>query len=197
MTLTTPARRRLFPTPASSAKRRKTMTQTRIPKAMMPELKQFVSTAALTSVTDSAYVSIPSIMNPGTGGDDFEGSKFRIMRVRVYYDYSDVATTSGIRMALGMPKISTATTILDTSSVNGTVRPANARSTTILKEKFLKTDGSDLNGYMEWTGPLNVEMNGPGNGIFKNNLIFQVNSDGVGTSLAASSRTAIEVLFTG
>ena len=173
------------------------MTQTRIPKAMLPELKQFVSTANLTSGTDEAYVSIPSIMNPGTGGDDFEGSKFRIARVRVYYDYTDVASTSGIRMALGMPKVSTATTILPTGATLGTVRPANLRSTTIVKEKFLKTDGSDLNGYMEWTGPLNVEMNGPGNGIFKNNLIFQVNSDGVGASLADASRTAIEVLFTG
>ena len=173
------------------------MTQTRIPKALQPELKQFVSTSALSNNTDAAYVSIPSIMNPGTGGDDFEGSKFRIARVRVYYDYTDVATTSGVRMALGVPKISTATTILDDTATNGTVRPANMRSTTIFKEKFLKTDGSDLNGYMEWTGPLNVEMNGPGSGIFKNNLIFQVNSDGVGASLAASSRTAIEVLFTG
>jgi len=197
MTTTTPARRRLFSSPASTSKRRKVMTQTRIPKAMQPELKQYVTTSSLqTTGTNTAYLSIPLVMNQGNDGDQFLGSKFRIMRIRVYFDYSDVATTSGIRMALGIPKDPTGFTIFDTGS-SGTVTPANMRVTTMLKEMFLKTDGSNLNGYMEWSGPLNIEMSATGTGVLKNNLIFQVNSDGVGSTLSSFTRTKVEVLFTG
>jgi len=197
MTTTTPARRRLFSSPASAVKRRRVMTQTRIPKAMQPELKQFVTTANLqTSGTNTAYQSIPLVMNQGNDGDQFLGSKFRIARVRAYFDYTDVAVTSGVRMAFGIPKDPTTALILDNGTA-GTVTPHNMREVTILKEMFLKTDGSNLNGYLEWTGPLNVEMSAAGSGVLKNNLIFQVNSDGVGSNLSTFTRTRIEILFTG
>ena len=196
MTTSTPARRRLFSSPASTPKRRKVMTQTTIPRALQPEVKQYVNAVTMSLATaDCAIMSIPSYMNQGNDGDEFVGSKFRILRVRVYFDYSDVTTTSGIRLALGIPKDPSTTTILSTSDV--TVTPANMRRTTILKEMFLKTDGSNLNGYMEWKGPLNVEMNDTGTTPLKNNLILQINSDGVGASVAATARTRVEVLFTG
>jgi len=198
MTTITPARRRLFSTPASSAKRRRVMTQTKIPKSLQPELKQFVSDFAgfSTSGTNTAVSSIPIIMSQGDGGNQFIGSKFRIMRVRVYFDYSDVTTTSGIRLSLGIPKDPSDSVILDTTAA-GTLIPHNMRSVTMLKEMFLKTDGSNLNGYMEWNGPLNVEMNSGGTSPLKNNLICQINSAGVSTDISATTRTRVEVLFTG
>ena len=200
MTTVTPprsARRRLFPTPASSVKRRRVMTQTRIPRSLQPEIKQFVNAITMGTVgANTATLSIPIYMNQGNDGDEFLGSKFRILRVRVFFDYTDVTTTSGIRMALGIPKDPSATTVL-TNASDGTVVPHNMRQVTMLKEMFLKTDGSNLNGYMEWLGPLNVEMNDTGNTPLKNNLILQVNSIGVGALLAATARTRVEVLFTG
>jgi len=197
MTTSTPARRRLFSSPASAAKRRRVMTQTRMPKSLQPELKQFVSSGNLSVTgTNAAYVSIPNIMTQGDGGDQFSNSKFRIARVRVYFDYSDVTTVSGIRMSLGIPKDPSNLTITGTFADN-TVIPANMRAVTMLKEMFLKTDGSNLNGYMEWLGPLNVEMNSAGSSALKNNLIFQINSENAAVNLSQASRTRIEVLFTG
>jgi len=197
MTTTTPTRRRLFTSPASAAKRRRVMTQTSIPKSMQPELKQFVTVANLnTTGTNSAILSIPIAMSQGTDGDQFNGSKFRITRIRVHFDYSDVTTTSGIRLALGIPKDPSATTILDTS-ISGTVVPSNVRQVTMLKEMYLKTDGSNLNGYMEWLGPLNVEMNDNGTTPLKNNLTLQINSETQATNIASLTRTRVEVLFTG
>ena len=164
---------------------------------MQAELKQFRSIATLaTSGVNAAFLSIPTAMNQGDGGDNFDGSKFRIMRVRVYFDYSDVTTTSGIRLALGIPKDPGSSTILDVGT-SGTIVPANMREVTMLKEMFLKTDGSNLNGYMEWNGPLNVEMNSAGSVPLKNNLILQINSDAVAASIASVGRTRVEVLFTG
>ena len=197
MTTVTPARRRTYSQSGAAAKRRRVMTQTRIPKALMPELKQWVSAVALDATINDARMSIPSFMQQGNDGDQFLGSKFRITRVRVYFDYSDVTFTTGIRMALGIPKDPTDTTILSNVTGFSTVVPANMRQVTMLKEMFLKTDGSNLNGYMEWSGPLNIEMNEGGTAPLKNNLILQINSDGVGFSLQPSTRTRVEVLFTG
>jgi len=197
MTTVTPARRRLFTSPASAAKRRRVMTQTRIPKAMQPELKQWVSFQNLNvSGVNAAFMSIPLFMNQGDDGDDFLGSKFRILRVRVYFDYTDVTTTSGIRLSLGIPKDPGNTTITDIGTA-GTLIPHNYRQVTMLKEMFLKTDGSNLNGYMEWSGPLNVEMNSAGSSPLKNNLTLQINSDGVSSSISSLNRTRVEVMFTG
>ena len=198
MTTTTPARRRLFTSPASSTKRRRVMTQTRMPKALMPEIKQYTSTGVnlLTTGLNTAYRSIPVLMSQGNDGEQFSGSKFRILRVRVYFDYSDVTTTSGVRLSLGIPKDPSDLTILSTGTA-GTMLPHNMRRVTMLKETFLKTDGSNLNGYMEWVGPLNVEMSDDGTVPLKNNLILQINAEGVSGSLSDFNRTAIEVLFTG
>jgi len=197
MTTSTPARRRLFASPASAAKRRRVMTQTRMPKSMQPELKQFINSSPLSVITtNAAALSIPTTMAQGDAGDQFIGSKFRITRVRVYFDYTDVTTTSGIRLGLGISKDPSDNSILEVGTT-GTVLPANMRRVTMLKEMFLKTDGSNLNGYMEWNGPLNVEMNSTGSAPLKNNLILQANSDGVAASLADTGRTRIEVLFTG
>ena len=197
MTTTTPTRRRSFAQSGTAAKRRRVMTQTKIPKALMPELKQFVTSINLPSTVNSAQLSIPATMNQGDSGVSYDGSKFRIVRVRIYFDYSDVTTTRGIRLALGIPKDPSDTVILTNLGGFSIVEPANMRQVTMLKEMFLKTDNSNLNGYMEWNGPLNVEMNAAGSTPLKNNLIFQVNSDGVGALLANGTRTRIEVLFTG
>jgi len=100
-------------------------------------------------------------------------------------------------MALGVPKDPSTLSILTTTTNQSQVLPANYFNVTILKEKYLKTDGSDYAGYMEWTGPLNVEMDQGGGTALKNNLIFQVNSTGLGLALSSSVRTRVEVLFTG
>ena len=184
------------------AKRQRTMVKrtTRtlpLKRNPTPEIKQWISAVNLTTTLNGAYVTIPTAMSQGDDGNDFIGSKFRVLRVRIYYDYSTVTVTDSIRMVLGVPKDPSQTAILTTTTGQSQVLPANYFATTILKEKYLKTDGSDHAGYMEWTGPLNVEMNEGGTIPLKNSLIFQVNSSGQGSLLGNSTRTRIEVLFTG
>jgi len=118
MTTITPARRRLFSSPASAAKRRRVTTQTKLVKLQQPELKQFVSTANLDTHVNgnAAYASLPDIMSQGNDGNQFIGSKYRILRVRVYFDYTDVTLTSGLRLGLGIPKQPNDLTILDTTA---------------------------------------------------------------------------------
>jgi len=164
---------------------------------MQPELKQWVSSVSMTtSGLNTCFMSIPQFMAQGDDGDDFLGSKYRIMRVRVYFDYSDVTLAGGLRLALGIPKDPSNTTFLDTGT-SGSLIPANMREVTMLKEMFLKTDGSNLNGYMEWNGPLNVEMNVTGSTPLKNNLILQINSEAAAASISSNTRTRVEVMFTG
>jgi len=195
-------RRLPFTTYQPVAKRQRTMTK-RTTRALpvkrwaTPEIKQFISATTLTSTTNGAYISIPVAMSQGDSGNQFEGAKFRILKVRVYYDYSTLAPADSIRMGLGVPKDPSTQSIFTTTTGQANVLPANYFNVTMLKEKYLKTDGSDHAGYMEWTGPLNCEMTETGVTPLKNNLIFQVNSAGLGSSLASTTRTRIEVIFTG
>jgi len=198
----TTTRRLPFTTYMPAAKRRRTEVKSKtrtlpVRRYAAPEIKQFISAGFLTSTANSATYSIPLFMNQGDNGDTFIGSKFRILRVRVYYDYRGLTPTTGIRMAMGIPKDPTQTLIMSATTGQSTLLPTNYFTTTLLKEKFLKTDDSDLNGYLEWTGPLNVEMDVSGATVQRNNLIFQVNSEGIGATIAGPSRTRIEVLFTG
>jgi len=195
-------RRFPFTTYMPTAKRRRTMTRSTIRtlpvrRNATPEIKQWISSSLLTNAANGASASIPTLMTQGDDGNDFLGSKFRILRVRIYYDYTTVTPSDSIRMILGVPKDPSNNLMLTTTSGQSQVLPANYFSTTVLKEKYLKTDGSDHAGYMEWTGPLNVEMTETGASPLKNNLVFQVNSTGQGLNLAQNSRTRIEVLFTG
>jgi len=195
-------RRLPFTTYTPPAKRQRTMTRrtTRslpVRRAAVPEVKQFISFSPLTSVTNGAYVSIPGIMTQGDDGQDFIGSKFRILRVRIYYDYSGVAAGTPIRLGLGVPKDVSTVSLFTTTANLSQILPSNHFNITMLKEKHLKTDSSDRTGIMEWTGPLNVEMDSGGANPLKNNLIFQANSDSNGVALAATTATRIEVLFTG
>jgi len=162
-----------------------------------PEIKQWISVAPLTDVINGAYVSIPVAMAQGDDGNDFLGAKFRILRVRIYYDYTTTTPTESIRMGLGVPKNPDTAELFPVTTGQSQVVPTSYFEYTMLKEKYLKTDGSDYAGMMEWTGPLNVEMNQQGTSPVRNNLLFQVNSPNEGTRLAASNRTRIEVLFTG
>jgi len=195
-------RRLPFTTYTPSAKRQRTIVKrtTRslpVQKWATPETKQFITPGNLDNGLNEARISLPLAMTQGLAGDNFNGSKFRILRVRVYYDYSDLTPTSAIRMGLGMSKDPSVTSLFSTIPGQETTLPANYRSVTMLKEKMLKTDGSDHAGIWEWTGPLNVEMNDAGTLVRKNNLTLQINSESLGASLAASSRTRVEVMFSG
>jgi len=195
-------RRLPFTTYTPAAKRRRVTSRavTRnlpVRQAAKPEIKQWISASTLPSATDGAYMSIPIYMTQGDDGNDFIGSKFRILRVRVYYDYTGLTITDSVRMVLGVPKDPNSTSILSTTAGQSQTLPSNYFNVTIFKEKYLKTDGSDHAGFLEWTGPLNVEMDQTGASPLKNNLFFQVNSTGNGAGLAVAQRTRIEVIFTG
>jgi len=70
----------------------------------IPEIKQWISAVNLITTLNGAYVTIPIAMSQGDDGNDFIGFKFRVLRVRIYYDYSTVTVTDFIRMVLGVPK---------------------------------------------------------------------------------------------
>lgn len=181
--------------PSRHAKRAKRYTKPyqrmKIPRSLIPETKQFYRDSLQSLGTDYSYSVITSDMSQGDAGSQFLGSHMRVMRVRVYYDFSDYVTAlfEGVRLSLYIPKNPT-----------GVVAQANARDpwdkhlVTPLHEILLPKDASALTGVFDWTGPVNVEFDAAGIGALRNALVLQVCSTGNATNLG--SRLSYVVWYT-
>lgn len=174
------AKRSLFQTPTRAAKRRKASAKKplmRIPKSLLPETKQFIKSSLTNGDTDFAYSSIPTDMTQGDGGNEFLGAKFRIQRIRVFYDI-DTTLSKGVRIAVAIPK--------DPSGVVGVTNEREAFNThqdTVLYDMLLPNDPSCLSGTFDVVGPINVELNAAGTTPLRNNIQVYVHSDNVGLTL--------------
>lgn len=187
------AKRALFTTPSRASKRRRTAAPRRqkpmrIPKALLPEMKQYTKSSLSASSTSYAYSSIPSDMGQGDDGDDFIGSNFRIARIRVYYDFSQISLTSGVRMALVIPKDPSTTSV---NAILSTTTPVDKTNFTILFDRLLPDSVDVAAGYFDWSGPLNVEMNKTGTTTLRNNVHLHVYASGVGASMANAFAYAV------
>ena len=193
----TSVKRNLFTTP-SRVKRQKTMgTMTRksapmkIPKSLLPETKQIFRNLIATSDTDYAIESIPSFMNQGDGSDQFVGSKVRIQRVRVTYDFSGLSLTTGHRIMLVIPKDPSNFVTPVTSNIWHQI---DTDQFTVLHDQIMSNDSSLRAGTFDWVGPLNVETNKNGTTPLRNNLTLVVFSDGQGANIR--TRVGYSVWFT-
>lgn len=188
--MTLPLRKR-FGAPVSSRTRSKRARTTTLPKAAQKETKQKRIDGLSTSFADTCYESLPLSLTPGSGGNELIGSKLRIKRIRVNYDFTTttgISLTQGVRIALVIPK--------DPSS-NPFV-PSNRgfydfNNITVLKERLLPLDNSKLAGTMDFWGPINIELDVNQSQVRKNNIFVHAYSVGNGAALAA--RIAYEFFY--
>lgn len=181
------AKRALFTTPARPTKRRRAPQRTRkapmrVPKYLLPETKQFVQTAALTSTTDYAYQFVPEAMTQGDSGAEFIGSKFRMKRMRFFYDFTQLTLTDAVRITVIIPKFP-GTVNAPTSSV----MPHNTNGVAVLFDRLLPDAQECLAGTFDIVGPVNVEMDNTGAVTVRNQIQIYVYSTGQGANLAPIS----------
>lgn len=190
-------RRALFTTPARPTKRRRTtparrQAPMRIPKSLMPEMKQYYRNTLVTNGTSYAYSEIPLDMAQGDTSQNFDGAKFRIHRIRVNYDFSQASLSGGVRMMLIIPK---------DVSFNPTALISSARDQidtnlhTVLFDRLVSDDLMTAAGTFDWKGPLNVEMNVSGTAAQRNNVFLYVYGNNAG--LALRDDFSYSVWFTG
>lgn len=188
------AKRALFQTPTRCSKRSKLATSMKsvmkVPKSMQPEMKQYEKSTLTTAFTGYAYSSIPTDMSQGDASDQFIGSKLRMARLRVNYDWSQLTLTEAVRVSVVIPKDPSTTPFL-----------SNARATwdtaqfTVLHDMILPPDLSVSAGTFDVTGPINIEMTSNGVTCLRNNIQIYVGSNGNGTGLA--NDISYSIWFTG
>ena len=194
----TSVKRNLFTTP-SRVKRQKTTgamtrksTTMQIPKSLLPETKQYILGFEITqSTVNSTWSSIPTDMFQGDDASQFIGSKFRIQRIRVHYDYTGLAMDRGFRMMLVIPKDPSLTAPVPIGSEFDEV---DTDQYTVLHDQLMSNDSSLRAGTFDWTGPLNVEMNKSGVTPLRNNVFLYIYSTGAGGLV--QFRTKYAVWFT-
>jgi len=183
-------KRRLFGTPGTP-KRRKTTAKVvaRIPKALLPEMKQFiVGNLSSDDGTSRAWSSIPVDMSQGDASSQFDGSRFRIAKIRVYYNYTQISLTDAIRLSVVIPKDVSAT-----PSTTGD-NPWDTNINTVLYDKFVSHDLLNQAGYFDVTGPINVDMSTTGTSCLRNAVHIHVSSTSKGNNMRFN--TAYAVWFT-
>lgn len=184
MAPSTTVKRSLFQTPTRASKRSKTSksstksTTMKIPRSLMPETKQYVSSILSSATTNYAYASIPSSISQGDDGNDFIGSKFRISRIRVNYDFSQLSLTSGVRVSVVIPKDPSTYPIL-----TSTIQQWDTQTYTVLHDMILPDSPDTATGTFDVTGPINVHMSSAGSTPLRNNVYLFVYSTGNGSAL--------------
>lgn len=174
-------KRRLFTTP-TKAKRRKTTTTMRVPKSLLPETKQYTKTMLTGSSTDYTFSHVPDDMIQGYFGNEYVGSKFKIQRLKINYDWTaQVSTmTSGIRMVVGICKDPS---VAAHDHVTGVTAQIDHRAVTVLAERYFQPTLDDCCGSIDLKLPLNVEMSSTGSNVMKNNVFIIFYCPGKGTAL--------------
>jgi len=189
------AKRALFQSPVRRSKRAKTSTTMktamRVPKSMQPEMKHFLTNALQVGVGDVAQASIPLQMSQGDDSTQFDGSKFRIARIRVNYDWSDLTLTEGVRLSVVIPK--------NVASGPGPLTAAknqwDTSEYTILYDMLLPPDLATSAGTFDVTGPINVQMTADGTSVIRNNVYIYAHSAANGANLFP--RISYSCWFTG
>jgi len=166
----------------------------KIPRRLLPEIKLNIVDSATSFLTNQqASYDLPDNIVRGTASNDRIGSKIRISRIRVHFDYSGLTTlTSGVRMSLVIPKDPSVTALLSSQYASW-----DTQRFTVLYDTIMPNDPSCLAGIVEFASPLNVEYGGPQqpNGIQRNNvqllLFAQANPNDAGSLLAANTNVSI------
>lgn len=190
----------LYDTPARPRKRARTTTlaprrlfgsvsrpRYRIPRSLLPEMKQFVKTQLFGANADEAYSSIPLDLTQGDDGNQFVGTKIRIKRLRVMYDFTGYSTptTTAIRISVVIPKDVNFPPAAGTI-VSNRYTPINTHDYTVLHDRLVPLASGDYRvGQFDVTMNLPVEFSLGGTSVRKNDLIVIAYSPGNGTAARA------------
>lgn len=176
------AKRSLFQTPTRVTKRRRSPSKKsvsmRVPKSLLPETKNFIQDSLTNNSTSYAYSSVPSDMGQGDGGNQFIGQKFRMLRLRVNYDFTQLTITEAVRVSIVMPKDPSTIPTLTASLAQW-----DTSNFTVLHDLLLPDAAEVAAGTFDVTGPLNVEMNSSGTTPLRNNIYIYVHTAGLGATI--------------
>lgn len=177
----------------TSKRRRKMRTSyRRIPRSLLPEMKQFLSLTSFSVLNaDCATQKVAGSIAQGDGGNQFIGSKIRGYRLRILYDYSNLTLTDAVRLSVVIPKDPGATAF-----VNDVVEPWESNDFTVLYDTVLANDPSQLSGIVDITGPWNIEYSVNPAIVRRNDIAVVVFSAGAATNLASSSNIRYTLWYT-
>lgn len=182
------ARRALvFDTPARPNKRARTTKPRRrtgpmrVPKSLLPEMKQHRRNNLTDASTNTAGHSIPLDITQGDGGNEFVGSKFRAKRLRVNYDFTDAnPATLGFRILVYIPKRPSEST---TSIPSSTVGQIDTHEYTVLFDRLVPNDASMKIGTFDVPMNILVELDATGTSVYRNDLRIGAFAVGLGTTV--------------
>lgn len=196
--------RSVYDTPARPRKRARTTTLAprrlfgsvskpsyRVPRSLLPEMKQYTVTALGFGDQDYASSSVIQDMTQGDDGNQFVGTKITAKRLRVLYNYSNF-TAGAVRMLVYIPK--------DASDGNPPVsaihHPVDTHRHTVLYDRILNTRGGDaiLSGHFDVKLNHQIETLLGGTTAVKNNIRIFVYSAGNG--LIVRTITAYALWYT-
>lgn len=191
-----PVKRSLFQTPTRVSKRRKTTSSKKtslmkIPRSLLPEVKHYTQSISFTTTTHTAYQSVSNTVLQGDDSDDYVGSKFRMLRLRCFYDFTGGTLSEGVRMCVVIPKDPTTA-----PSIGSAVQPWDNTSYTVLHDMLLPNDKSVLAGTFDVTGPINVEMNLTSSVVQRNNIFVYLYSQNAAGVIGDITNFRYEMWFT-
>lgn len=178
-----PVKRSLFQTPQRVTKRRRTTKRTqrmKIPKFLLPETKQYIQSALTLSNASAAFSNICTDITQGNDADQFIGSKYRITRLRVNYDFSQVSLSEAVRISVLIPKNASSIPVLFSARDQW-----DTNLYTVLHDMILPDSPDTASGTFDVTGPINVEMDNDGTTPVRNSVYVYVYSAGNGLVLRA------------
>jgi len=170
----------------------------RVPKSLLPEMKFRYIQGIPSPLTDTAVLSISSLIGIGGQSNQRIGSKVRIQRIRVTYDYSHFTPESAIRMSLVIPKTDSDAPVLTVSC-----QPWDTQFFTVLKDMMIAPSAGSLiqentQGFMDFVGPINVDysvVGGTGR-VLRNNVYLSIFAQGFAIEAAAIRSTSVSVWYT-
>lgn len=149
----------------------------RVPRSLLPEMKQHSSDVMATFGTDHCYTHVFNAMTQGDSASQFIGNKIRAKRLRVMYDYSTF-TSGAARIVVTIPKLSTSTL---TGVVVDCHTPVPTDLHTVLMDRVINLKSGDLNNG-QFDIKLNMEMIRIGANAYRNDLLIHVFSPGNGAA---------------
>lgn len=193
--VSTPTRtkRRLdFSTPRSSKKGR-AAPRMRVPRSLLPEVKQYIRPALTNGPPGGTTASslITTDMSQGDASNQFIGSKFRIKRIRVHYDFSDIASvTEGFRISVVLSKNAS----LAIPGLANSVSPWDTNQIRVLHDLQLSSALEHRAGTFDVTGPFLCTTNFAGTQPITNNIQVQARNFGKAADMA--TRMSYTVWYT-
>lgn len=160
----------------------------RVPRSLLPEMKQFTRSSLTGSATDFAESQIITVMTQGDDGNQFVGTKITAKRLRVLYNYSTL-DAGAVRILVYIPK----NPIEGTSPFSDIHVPVDTHRFTVLYDRILNTRGGDAicSGHFDVKLNHQIETLLGGTSPIKNNIRIRVHAVGNGATVQNNTGYAL------